>query len=75
MHSPTQYFQNALAYFSTTVSYTRKMFINLAPGQQDVDLGVEVPVSNLETALLDLVNLDLLAVNLDPINIIITHSD
>ena len=63
MYVPMQYFQNALAYFSTAVSYTCKMFINFAPGQQDVDLGVEVPVSNLETALLYLINLDLLAVN------------
>jgi hypothetical protein len=34
MHAPNQYFQNALAYFVTAVSYDRKMFMKSSPGEQ-----------------------------------------
>ncbi len=34
MHTTTQSFQNALAYFTTAVSYTRQMFIKLKPDDQ-----------------------------------------
>jgi hypothetical protein len=32
MHAPMRCFQNALAYFATVVSSTRKMFMKLTPG-------------------------------------------
>ncbi len=34
MHTTMQSFQNALAYYATAVSYTRKVFIKLKPDDQ-----------------------------------------
>jgi hypothetical protein len=33
MNASMQYFQNALAYFATAVSYIHKMFLKLSPGR------------------------------------------
>ncbi len=38
MHAPMQCFQNALAYFPTTISYPYKMFLKLTPEPNVVKL-------------------------------------